>query len=129
MAGNKKTEGKEIVLAVYSTQDAEGAARALLKADIEYARRKIGSGKYGNFLLSLNNYGEEIYVAPEDMERARQVLAEWREQKNLLQKQEQKQEPGERTEEEKNQEKKVLWARILAGIALAAVVVFYLVQR
>ena len=58
-----------------------------------------------------------------------QVLAEWRAQKNLLQKQEQMQESEEMTEEEKAQEKKVLWARILAGIALAAVVVFYLVQR
>lgn len=129
MAGNKKTDGKEIILAVYNTQDAEGASRALLKADIEYVRRKIGSGKHGNFLLSLNNYGEEIYVAPEDMERANQVLAEWRAQKNLLQKQEQMQESEEMTEEEKAQEKKVLWARILAGIALAAVVIFYLVQR
>lgn len=124
----KSIDGKEIVLAVYNAEDAEGASLALLKADIAFARRKIGAGKYGNFLLALNNYGEEIYVAPGDMERARQVLDEWRMQKKL----QQKQDSTERTEltaEEIAQEKKVLWARILAGIALAVVVVFYILQR
>lgn len=127
MAGNK-VKGKEIVLAVYNTEDAEGASLALLKADIEYIRKKIGAGNHGNFLLSLNNYGEEIYVAPEDMEKAREVLSKWREEKKLLCKQEQTLDSEEMTEKAVVQEKKVLWARILAIIALAAVVVFYLWQ-
>lgn len=124
-----KVEGKEIILAVYNTKDAEGASLALAKADIEYVRRKIGAGDHGNFLLSLNNYGEEIYVSPEDMEKANEALEEWRAQKNMRIQQEKAEDAGMDTKPDTKQQKKVLWARVLAGIALAAVVVFYLWQR
>ena len=66
-----KSKDMETILAVYSTKDAESASLALLKADVECVRRKIGAGKYGNFLLSLNNYGEEICVDPRDKEKAK----------------------------------------------------------
>lgn len=124
-----KVEGKEIILAVYNTKDAEGASLALAKADIEYVRRKIGAGDHGNFLLSLNNYGEEIYVSPKDMEKANEALEEWRAQKNMRIQQEKTGDAGMETKQDTRQQKKVLWARILAGIALAAIVVFYLWQR
>ena len=125
MATNKSEE-KEIILVVYNTQDAEGVSLALAKADISCVRRKIGAGKHGNFLLALNNYGEEISVAPEDMERAQQVIEAWREQKNAARKQEQIQEAAEETGEEQEQKRKTLYARIFAGIVLVTVVVFYL---
>ncbi len=124
-----KVEGKEIILAVYNTKDAEGASLALAKADIEYVRRKIGAGDHGNFLLSLNNYGEEIYVSPKDMEKANEALEEWRAQKNMRIQQEKTEDAGMEAKQDTRQQKKVLWARILAGIALAAIVVFYLWQR
>lgn len=124
-----KVEGKEIILAVYNTKDAEGASLALAKADIEYVRRKIGAGDHGNFLLSLNNYGEEIYVSPKDMEKANEALEEWRAQKNMRIQQEKTEDAGIEAKQDTRQQKKVLWARILAGIALAAIVVFYLWQR
>ena len=69
-----KSKDMETILAVYSTKDAESASLALLKADVECVRRKIGAGKYGNFLLSLNNYGEEICVDPRDKEKPARSL-------------------------------------------------------
>ena len=47
-----KSKDMETILAVYSTKDAESASLALLKADVECVRRKIGAGKYGNFLYT-----------------------------------------------------------------------------
>lgn len=125
----KSTVGKEIVLAVYNTQDADSASAALVKADIEYVRRKIGAGKHGNFLMALNNYGEEIFVSPEDVEKAKQVLEEWRAKKNERIKRQQESEQSGKETEDRQQQKKVLYARILAGIVLAAVIVLYLMQR
>ena len=55
--GRKKSENTETVLAVYSTKDADSASLALLKADIECTRRKIGMGKYGNFRLFMGYSG------------------------------------------------------------------------
>ena len=78
-----KSKDMETILAVYSTKDAESASLALLKADVECVRRKIGAGKYGNFLLSLNNYGEEICVDPRDKEKASQIIEEWRRHRRL----------------------------------------------
>lgn len=123
-----KSKDMETVLAVYNTKDAESASLELLKADIECVRRKIGAGKYGNFLLSLNDYGEEICVSPADVEKASQVLDEWRAHRQLQQ--EQKAAAGSASEcsDKNSRDNSVLWARILAGIVLAVVVVFYLIQ-
>ena len=124
-----KSKDMETILAVYSTKDAESASLALLKADVECVRRKIGAGKYGNFLLSLNNYGEENCVDPRDKEKASQIIEEWRKQKTLRQNQEAAQTPAETAASENSRENNVLWARILAGVALAVIVVFYILQR
>lgn len=125
-----KSKDMETILAVYNTKDAESASLALLKADIECVRRKIGAGKYGNFLLALNNYGEEILVRPTDAEKAGRILDEWRAQRKLQQKQEPAPAAQAETDSDENsRENNVLWARILAGIVLAVVVIFYLIQR
>lgn len=123
---NRKSKDLETVLAVYNTKDAESASVALLKADITCVRRKIGAGKHGNFLLALNHYGEEICVDPADVERAGHVLEEWRAQKNL--RREQEQAADSESTSGTGAGRKALSARILAGIALAVVVFFYLIQ-
>lgn len=123
---DRKSKDLETVLAVYHTKDAESASAALLKADITCVRRKIGAGKHGNFLLALNHYGEEICVDPADVERAGHVLEEWRAQKNL--RREQEQAADSESTSGAGAGRKALSARILAGIALAVVVFFYLIQ-
>ncbi len=127
--GRKKSENTETVLAVYSTKDADSASLALLKADIECTRRKIGVGKYGNFLMALNNYGEEICVSPSDAAQASRILEDWK----LQRRKKQETAPMEKIENSdscrKNSMNEALSARILAAIALAAAVAFYLIQR
>ena len=68
------------VLVVYNTEDAEEVEVRLRMEKIVCARKKIGSGKHGNFLLAMNNFGEEIYVNPEEETAARAVIEDWRRQ-------------------------------------------------
>lgn len=69
------------VLVVYNTEDAEEVEVRLRMEKIVCARKKIGSGKHGNFLLAMNNLGEEIYVNPEEETAARAVIEDWRREK------------------------------------------------
>ena len=69
------------VLVVYNTEDAEEVEVRLRMEKIVCARKKIGSGKHGNFLLAMNNFGEEIYVNPEEETAARAVIEDWRREK------------------------------------------------
>ena len=65
------------VLVVYNTEDAEEVEVRLRMEKIVCARKKIGSGKHGNFLLAMNNFGEKIYVNPEEETAARAVIEDW----------------------------------------------------
>ena len=69
------------VLVVYNTEDASEVETRLRMEKIMCARKKIGAGKHGNFLMAMNNYGEELYDYPEDEEAARTVIENWRNDK------------------------------------------------
>lgn len=119
------TKGKELVLTVYSSQDADSACAELLKADIDYVRRKIGAGDFGNILMSMRNFGEEIFVLPEDVDRAKEVLDVWRK------KAEQKAaEAAKEVKEVTPQDKKqIMTARVVGTIALIFILVYYFMTR
>ena len=88
------------VLVVYNTEDAEEVEVRLRMEKIVCARKKIGSGKHGNFLLAMNNFGEEIYVNPEEETVPQSEAAE--------------------------KGNKMLLPRVIAGIALVIIVALYI---
>ena len=83
------------------------------------ARKKIGSGKHGNFLLAMNNFGEEIYVNPEEETAARAVIEDWRREKK-----EEREKAATVPQAEKGN--KMLLPRVIAGIALVIIVALYI---
>ena len=83
---------------------------------------EIGAGKHGNFLMAMNNFGEELYVQPEDEAAAREVIAKWRRERQE-ERENQKQNPETESSEKTN---KMIVPRILAGILVVVVVALYL---
>lgn len=109
------------VLVVYNTEDAEEVEVRLRMEKIVCARKKIGSGKHGNFLLAMNNFGEEIYVNPEEETAARAVIEDWRREKEEREKAATV--PQSEAAEKGN---KMLLPRMIAGIALVIIVALYI---
>ena len=109
------------VLVVYNTEDAEEVEVRLRMEKIVCARKKIGSGKHGNFLLAMNNFGEEIYVNPEEETAARAVIEDWRREKKEREKAATV--PQSEAAEKGN---KMLLPRMIAGIALVIIVALYI---
>ncbi|WP_294788093.1 hypothetical protein [uncultured Eubacterium sp.] len=110
------------VLVVYSTEEADEIEVRFRMQKIMCARKKIGSGKHGNFLLAMNNFGEEIYVNPEDEEAARVVIEQWRNDK----KEEREKATEDPQTEMAGKGSKMLLPRIVAGIALVIIVALYI---
>ncbi|WP_296116696.1 hypothetical protein [uncultured Eubacterium sp.] len=112
------------VLVVYSTEEADEIEVRFRMQKIMCARKKIGSGKHGNFLLAMNNFGEEIYVNPEDEEAARAVIEQWRNDK----KEEREKAAADPQTETAGKGSKMLLPRIAAGIALVIIVALYITR-
>lgn len=112
------------VLVVYSTEEADEIEVRFRMQKIMCARKKIGSGKHGNFLLAMNNFGEEIYVNPEDEEAARAVIEQWRNDK----KEEREKATEDPQTETAEKGSKMLLPRIVAGIALVIIVALYITR-
>ncbi len=112
------------VLVVYSTEEADEIEVRFRMQKIMCARKKIGSGKHGNFLLAMNNFGEEIYVNPEDEEAARVVIEQWRNDK----KEEREKATEDPQTETAGKGSKMLLPRIVAGIALVIIVALYITR-
>ena len=110
------------VLVVYNSEDADAVEVRLRMEKIFCARKKVGSGKHGNFLMAMNNFGDEIYVDPEDEAAAREVIAKWR-QDRQEERENQEQEPADELIEKKHQ---MLVPRIMAGIVLVVIVALYI---
>ncbi len=110
------------VLVVYNSEDADKVEVRLRMEKIFCARKKVGSGKHGNFLMAMNNFGDEIYVDPEDEAAAREVIAKWR-QDRQEERENQEQEPADELIEKKHQ---MLAPRIMAGIVLVVIVALYI---
>nr|WP_177976381.1 hypothetical protein [uncultured Eubacterium sp.] len=110
------------VLVVYNSEDADAVEVRLRMEKIFCARKKVGSGKHGNFLMAMNNFGDEIYVDPEDEAAAREVIAKWR-QDRQEERENQEQEPADELIEKKHQ---MLAPRIMAGIVLVVIVALYI---
>ncbi len=110
------------VLVVYNSEDADEVEVRLRMEKIFCARKKVGSGKHGNFLMAMNNFGDEIYVDPEDEAAAREVIAKWR-QDRQEERENQEQEPADELIEKKHQ---MLAPRIMAGIVLVVIVALYI---
>ena len=82
-----------------------------------------------NILLSMNNFGEEIYVNPEQEAEARRVIEEWKENKdrtNEPTEQMSAEEAAFQAEKEKSERRRGLSARIIAGILMVIFVAFYI---
>ena len=110
------------VLVVYNSEDADTVEVRLRMEKIFCARKKVGSGKHGNFLMAMNNFGDEIYVDPADEAAAREVIAKWR-QDRQEERENQEQEPADELIEKKHQ---MLAPRIMAGIVLVVIVALYI---
>lgn len=110
------------VLVVYNSEDADEVEVRLRMEKIFCARKKVGFGKHGNFLMAMNNFGDEIYVDPEDEAAAREVIAKWR-QDRQEERENQEQEPADELIEKKHQ---MLAPRIMAGIVLVVIVALYI---
>ena len=110
------------VLVVYNSEDADEVEVRLRMEKIFCARKKVGSGKHGNFLMAMNNFGDEIYVDPEDEAAAREVIEKWR-QDRQEERENQEQEPADKLIEKKHQ---MLAPRIMAGIVLVVIVALYI---
>ena len=110
------------VLVVYNTEDAEEVEVRLRMEKIVCARKKIGSGKHGNFLLAMNNFGEKIYVNPEEETAARAVIEDWRREK----KEEREKAATVPQSEAAEKGNKMLLPRMIAGIALVIIVALYI---
>ena len=110
------------VLVVYNSEDADEVEVRLRMEKIFCARKKVGSGKHGNFLMAMNNFGDEIYVDPEDEAADREVIAKWR-QDRQEERENQEQEPADELIEKKHQ---MLAPRIMAGIVLVVIVALYI---
>lgn len=110
------------VLVVYNSEDTDEVEVRLRMEKIFCARKKVGSGKHGNFLMAMNNFGDEIYVDPEDEAAAREVIAKWR-QDRQEERENQEQEPADELIEKKHQ---MLAPRIMAGIVLVVIVALYI---
>lgn len=110
------------VLVVYNSEDADAVEVRLRMEKIFCARKKVGSGKHGNFLMAMNNFGDEIYVDPADEAAARKVIAKWR-QDRQEERENQEQEPADELIEKKHQ---MLAPRIMAGIVLVVIVALYI---
>ena len=117
-----KIEDMINVLVVYNSEDADEVEVRLRMEKIFCARKKVGSGKHGNFLMAMNNFGDEIYVDPEDEAAAREVIAKWR-QDRQEERENQEQEPADELIEKKHQ---MLAPRIMAGIVLVVIVALYI---
>ena len=109
------------VLVVYNTEDAEEVEVRLRMEKIVCARKKIGSGKHGNFLLAMNNFGEEIYVNPEEETAARAVIEDKQRKKRSG-----KRQPQCRSQKQQKKGIKMLLPRMIAGIALVIIVALYI---
>ena len=105
------------VLVVYNSEDADEVEVRLRMEKIFCARKKVGSGKHGNFLMAMNNF-----VHPEDEAAAREVIAKWR-QDRQEERENQEQEPADELIEKKHQ---MLAPRIMAGIVLVVIVALYI---
>ncbi len=112
------------VLVVYNTDEASEVEARLRMEKIMCARKKIGAGKHGNFLMAMNNYGEELYVNPEDEEAARAVIENWRNDK----KEEREKAAADAQSETEENRSKMLLPRIVAGIALVVIVALYVAR-
>ncbi len=117
-----KIDGMTNVLVVYHSEDADEVEVRLRMEKIACVRKRIGAGKHGNFLMAMNNFGEELYVQPEDEAAAREVIAKWR-QERQEERENQAQEPAEELIEKKHQ---MLAPRIMAGIVLVVIVALYI---
>ena len=117
-----KIDGMTNVLVVYNSEDADEIDVRLRMEKIACVRKRIGAGKHGNFLMAMNNFGEELYVQPEDEAAAREVIAKWRRERQE-ERENQKQNPETESSEKTN---KMIVPRILAGILVGVVVALYL---
>lgn len=107
---------------MYNSEDADEIDVRLRMEKIACVRKRIGAGKHGNFLIAMNNFGEELYVQPEDEAAAREVIAKWRRERQE-ERENQKQNPETESSEKTN---KMIVPRILAGILVVVVVALYL---
>ena len=117
-----KIDGMTNVLVVYNSEDADEIDVRLRMEKIACVRKRIGAGQDGNFLMAMNNFGEELYVQPEDEAAAREVIAKWRRERQE-ERENQKQNPETESSEKTN---KMIVPRILAGILVVVVVALYL---
>lgn len=125
----KKTDDLAKIIVVYNTEDADMISSLLMMERIPCVRKKIGAGSYMNILLSMNNFGEEIYVNPEQEAEARRVIEEWKENKdrtNEPTEQMSAEEAAFQAEKEKSERRRGLSARIIAGILMVIFVAFYI---
>lgn len=125
----KKTDNMIKMIVVYHTADAEMIDTLLRLERIPCVRRKIGAG---NILLSMNNFGEEIFVDPEYEQSAREVIEKWREDKtNRREENAEESDPAETSRieaQKKEEDRKILATRVLAGVVAVALVVFYVLK-
>lgn len=129
MAAKIDYDKMDIVLAVYSSEEADDVTAELLMERIPCARRKIGAGKTGNFLMAMNNYGEEIFVNREDMERAKAVIEAWREKKAAKRAEEATAADREPAEEDLAEKRRIRHARFYAVVVLVIVVLLFIYQN
>ena len=122
----KNTENMVKLVAVYEIEDAEDIAMHLHMERIPCVRKKIGSGSYGNILLAMNNFGEEIFVNPEQEEEAKEVLLQWRAQRKQRDTETEMELTPKEAQEARRNQKQSLAARILAGAVAIVIVALFL---
>lgn len=128
----KKTDELSKIIVVYSTKDADMVSSLLMMERIPCVRKKIGAGSYMNILLAMNNFGEEIYVNPEQEAEARRIVDEWKASKDKPEEapeQMSEEDAAFQREVERADRKRGLLARIIAGILMVIFVAFYIVYR
>lgn len=125
MAKRTKTDGMVKILAVYNSEDADEVDMRLRMEHIPCVRQKIGAGKYGNFLLAMNNFGEEIYVSPEQEAEAGNVIEQWRADR----KKEREESGKDEIPADESGTGKMLAARIFAGVVVVILVALYIIKR
>ncbi|MCR5666232.1 MAG: hypothetical protein K6G01_05330 [Eubacterium sp.] len=123
----QSSQGMEILIAVYTTPAADSLCGELAAESLHYLRRKIGSGNYGGFQMTMRNNGEEILVDAQDMDAAKQIRDKWLETADRFSNSWDR--PDKVAEVPGKVDKKALTARVLAAIVLVVMVVWYLATR
>ena len=109
------------VLVVYNNRRRRGSGSASSYGKNCLRTKEDGSGNMG-ILLAMNNFGEEIYVNPEEETAARAVIEDWRREK----KEEREKAATVPQSEAAEKGNKMLLPRVIAGIALVIIVALYI---